>query len=95
MAFRRGDRSLHPRRIRQPTWSAALAQAAQELRELHPRWGKDKLTPLLRAAAWPDSISMVGRILAHPRRWGALVEPPAAAPRSPTSQPTYWTSTRP
>jgi transposase InsO family protein len=62
--------------VRQPTWSAELAQAAQELRETFPRWGKDKLAPLLRDAGWTVSTSMVGRILTHLRKRGALVEPP-------------------
>src|SRR3990172_10722360 len=37
------ERLRRARRIRQPTWSPALAQAVQELRETYPRWGKDKL----------------------------------------------------
>ena len=57
------DRSHRPRRVRQPTWSPELAQAVQELREAHPRWGIDKLVVLLRSAGWPLSTSMVGRIL--------------------------------
>lgn len=32
-----------PSRVRQPTWTGALAQAVLELRERYPRWGKDKL----------------------------------------------------
>ena len=72
------ERSRRPRRVRQPTWSAELATAVQDLRELCPRWGKDKLAPLLRQAGWSVSTSMVGRILAQLRRRGVLVEPPAA-----------------
>ena len=37
------DRSGLPRRTRNPTWSAELAQAALSLREQYPRWAKDKL----------------------------------------------------
>ncbi len=48
--------------MRQPTWSPELAQAVQELREQYPRWGKDKLAPLLGQAGWTVSTSMVGRI---------------------------------
>ncbi len=73
------DRSRRPRRVRQPTWSLDLAQAVCELREQYPRWGKDKLAPLLRQAGWPVSTSMVGRILTQLRRQGVLIEPPAAA----------------
>src|SRR3989337_2420863 len=58
------ERSRRPRQVRQPTWSAELAQAVLDLREQYPRWGKDKLAPLLRGAGWAVSTSMVGRILA-------------------------------
>jgi len=71
-------RARRPRRVRQPTWSPALAQAVQELRETYPRWGKDKLAPLLREADWSVSTSMVGRILTHLRKRGLLVEAPRA-----------------
>jgi len=79
------DRSRRPRRVRQPTWSAELAQAVQELRETYPRWGKDKLGPLLRQAGWSVSTSMVGRILTQLKKRGALVEPlpPTLAVRKP------------
>jgi putative transposase len=67
--------SRKPRRVRQPTWSAELSQAVQELREQYPRWGKDKLAPLLREAGWTVSTSMVGRILRHLKQRGLLIEP--------------------
>jgi len=70
------DRSRRPRRVRQPTWSSELAQAVLELREQYPRWGKDKLQPLLRDAGWSVSTSMVGRIISQLRKRGVLVEPP-------------------
>jgi len=57
------DRSRRPHRVRQPTWGKELAQAVLRLREEHPHWGKDKLTPLLREAGWQVSTSMVGRII--------------------------------
>lgn len=72
------DRSRRPRRLRQPTWSSELAQAVQGLRERYPRWGKDKLTPLLRDAGWTVSTSMVGRILRSLKQRGVLIEPPRA-----------------
>lgn len=70
------DRSRRPHQVRQPTWTPELVEAVQQLREHYPRWGKDKLTPLLRAAGWSVSTSMVGRILGHLRKRGILVEPP-------------------
>lgn len=78
--YRRGgvqaleERSRRPRRVRQPTWTPALAEAVLALRAEHPRWGKDKLDPLLRKAGWEVSVSMVGRILADLKRRGRLRE---------------------
>jgi hypothetical protein len=57
------DRSRRPKRLRQPTWSSALAQAVLELREERPRWGKDKLVVLIHGQGFQVSTSMVGRIL--------------------------------
>ena len=68
------ERSRRPRRVRQPTWSPALADAVLALRLEHPRWGKDKLVPLLRDAGWDVSVSMAGRILADLKRRGRLRE---------------------
>ena len=70
------DRSRRPRRLRQPTWSAELAQAVQSLREQYPCWGKDKLVVLLGREGWQVSTSMVGRILRRLRERGVLQEPP-------------------
>ena len=66
--------------MRQPTWGHALVEAVQRLRERHPRWGKDKLASLLRAAGWDCSTSKVGRILAALKQQGKLVEAPLADP---------------
>jgi len=70
------ERSRRPRRLRQPTASAELVEAVRELREANPRWGKDKLAPLLREAGWQVSNSMVGRIMSRLRKQGRLVEAP-------------------
>jgi transposase InsO family protein len=72
------NRGRRPHRVRQPTWSPELVQAVQDLRETYPRWGKDKLAPLLRAAGWAVSTSMVGRILASLKSRGVLREAPRA-----------------
>ena len=66
------DRSHRPGRVRQPTWSAELAQAVLALREAHLRWGKDKLVVLLRRQGWEVSVSMVGRILRRLDQEGRL-----------------------
>ncbi len=71
------DRSRRPKVVRRPTWSPELAEAVVEMRERYPRWGKDKLVVLLRAAGWAVSTSMVGRVLKRAKQTGALREPPA------------------
>lgn len=70
------DRSHRPEHLRKPTWSAELAKAVLSLREERPRWGKDKLAPLLRDQGWQVSTSMVGRILTRLKERGELKEPP-------------------
>lgn len=70
------EKSRRPRRVRQSTASPELVEAVLELREANPRWGKDKLAPLLREAGWQVSNSMVGRILRRLREQGRLVEAP-------------------
>jgi putative transposase len=69
------DRSRRPHRVRVPTWSEDLAQAVLGLREKHPRWGKDKLAPLLRGKGWQVSTSMVGRIIRYLKDHHILWEP--------------------
>lgn len=69
------DQSSRPRRRRQPTWSAELAQAVLRLREQYPRWGKDKLVVLLHRQGWRVSCSMVGRVLTALKARGVLKEP--------------------
>jgi putative transposase len=68
------SRSHRPRRRRQPTWTPALAAAVLQLRTENPRWGKEKLTPLLQTQGWTVSVSMVGRILTHLKATGQLQE---------------------
>jgi putative transposase len=70
------DRSHRPRRVRQPTWTAQLAEQVLALRRQYPRWGKDKLVVLLHRQNYSVSTSMVGRILTDLKRRGALHEPP-------------------
>ncbi|MGO9205159.1 MAG: hypothetical protein ACLQBX_03040, partial [Candidatus Limnocylindrales bacterium] len=49
------------------------------LRLAYPRWGKDKLSVLLRREALCLSVSMVGRILARLRATGELRDAPRRA----------------
>jgi putative transposase len=73
------EHSHRPRKVRQPTWSAKLAERVLSLRKQFPRWGKDKLAVLLRRGNCSVSTSMVGRILVDLKRRGALHEPPKPA----------------
>src|SRR6202140_1035786 len=57
------ERSHRPRNIRQPTWTATLAERVLALRNQYPCWGKDKLMVLLAREKLYVSVSMVGRIL--------------------------------
>jgi transposase InsO family protein len=72
------ERSRRPHRLRGCTASSELVEAVRELREANPRWGKDKLAPLLREVGWQVSNSMVGRIMSRLRKQGRLVEAPRA-----------------
>ncbi|GAJ13176.1 unnamed protein product, partial [marine sediment metagenome] len=45
-----------PRHLRQPTYSAELAEAVLKLREEYPRWGKDKLMILLHREGRFDTV---------------------------------------
>lgn len=69
------DKSRKPRRLRQPTWTAELEHEVLKLREQYPRWGKDKLSVLLRRQGLEVSTSMVGRILTRLKQRGILKEP--------------------
>jgi putative transposase len=69
------DRSHRPRHLRQPTYSAELVEAVLKLREERPRWGKEKLSSILRGEGYWLSSSMVGRILRRLKERGVLKEP--------------------
>src|SRR5712675_3213300 len=73
------EHSHRQRQVRQPTWTAKLAERILALRQQYPRWGKDKLVVLLRREECIASTSMVGRILVDLKRRGALHEPPKPA----------------
>jgi len=51
------ERSRRPKHLRQPTCSATLVEAVLKLREEYLRWGKDKLTVLLRDEGFDCSVS--------------------------------------
>jgi len=70
------DRCRRPYNVRKPTWDPETEAAVLKLRQAHPRWGKDKLTPLLGKEGRQLSVSMVGRILKRLAAQGGL--PPAS-----------------
>ncbi len=69
------DRPHRPRRVRQPTYSIELVEAAVKLRGENPRWGKDKVVIFLREEGYQVSASTVGRILRYAKGRGILREP--------------------
>jgi putative transposase len=69
------DRPSRPIHRRRPTWTLAQITAVRRQREQYPRWGKDKLSVLLRRDGIHLSVSMVGRILGRLRATGELREP--------------------
>jgi putative transposase len=74
-------KSRRPVRVRLKTWTPALRQAVERLRQDFPMWGRAKLGPLLRAQGFAVSDATVGRILAALVARG-VVEPVPAAPGS-------------
>src|SRR5690606_12058789 len=76
-------RSRAPKRKRTVCWSWADEQAILRVRRAHPRWGKRKLVPLLRAEGCTLSEATVGRILRRLRRSGRLIEPKRRVHRRP------------
>ena len=73
------DRSRRPRRLRKPQWPIELMQGVKRLREVYPRWGKDKLVVLLRREGFKTSTSTTGRILTYLKKHGRLIEPKTQA----------------
>lgn len=68
-----------PHRLRRPNWPDALKRAVKQWRERYPRWGKRKLTLLLRSEGFSASEATVGRMIGWLRRRGELVEPKGKA----------------
>jgi len=70
------EHSHRPRKVRQPTWTAKLAERVSRATQQYPRWGKDKPVVLLRREECIGFHFDVGRILVDLKRRGALHEPP-------------------
>ena len=69
------DDSRRPKRLRTVSWQPELIETVLDLREMYPRWGKEKLCVLLEREGWHTSASTVGRILSYLRKRGLLYEP--------------------
>jgi len=59
--------------VRQRKWGEGEITLIQELRELYPRWGKEKLAVLARREGVDLSVSTIGRILKYLRERGRLL----------------------
>ncbi len=67
--------STAPRKRRERRVPSALLNDILTLRKDHPRLGKDKLLPLLRARGHATTASTVGRILTDLKKTGRLLDP--------------------
>ena len=74
-------RSRRPHRIRPKSWTPALRQAVERLRQDFPMWGRAKLGPLARAEGFGASDATVGRILAELVARGVVQAVPALRKR--------------
>jgi putative transposase len=84
--------SRRPHRLRKPVHPPGLAAAVERLRLDHPMWGKQKLTPVLRAQGFTASEARVGRIVSALIARGVVAKvadiirkaaPRSASPRRP------------
>lgn len=68
-------KSRRPQRLRTPQTPAQIVARVLYYRELYPRWGKEKLTVLLRKDGLLASESTVGRTIKRLKDRGILKEP--------------------
>jgi len=68
-------KSRRPQRLRVPLTPAQIVARVFYYRELYPRWGKEKLTVLLRKEGLLTSESTVGRTIKRLKDRGILKEP--------------------
>lgn len=68
-------RTRRPKRLRTPTTPTEIVGRILTLREIYPRWGKEKITVLLRRENYHVSVSTVGRTIKRLRDRGILKEP--------------------
>lgn len=68
-------KSRRPKRVRQPQAPLAVVQRVQELREEHPRWGREKLKRLLAGEGIVLCAKGIDRIIGRLKARGVLREP--------------------
>lgn len=69
-------RSRRPQNVRQPQIPVATVLRIQELREQHPRWGREKLRVLLEREGIHLSAKSIDRVIHRLKARGVLREPP-------------------
>lgn len=68
-------KTRRPQRLRTPQTSAQIVARVLYYRELYPRWGKEKITTLLKKDGISASESTVGRTIKRLKERGILKEP--------------------
>lgn len=66
------ERSHRPKHVRQRCWGMDAIELIKELRELYPRWGKEKMAVLAAREGMILSVSTTGRILHYLKQRGYL-----------------------
>lgn len=69
------DGSRRPKHLRCPRWGFKLVDTICELRQLYPRWGKNKLKVMLAREGFHASLSTIGRILKYLKERHLLPNP--------------------
>lgn len=68
-------KTRRPKKLRTPTTLQEIVNRIKNLRETYPRWGKEKITVLLKREGIYISVSTVGRTIKRLKDKGILKEP--------------------
>lgn len=68
-------KTRRPHRLRTPTTPIEIVEKTKLLREIYPRWGKEKIAILLQREGHQVSVSTVGRTIKRLKDRGFLKEP--------------------
>lgn len=66
------ESSRRPKHVRQRSWGMDAVELVKEMRELYPRWGKEKIAVLAAREGMKLSVSTTGRILHYLKQRGYL-----------------------